>query len=255
MFFDIDDVRLNAKLELPDNEAEKSPLMIISHGFTGHMEERHILAAADTVRSLGFAVLRVELYGHGRSGGSFHDHDIRKWVDELTAIIDRTRRLDFVSEIWLCGHSQGGLAVMLAAVERKDSVKGLIPLSPAWTIPAGARQGDILGMRFDPAQIPDEVPLGDGVNISGNYLRIAQAIDAEAAIRAYAGPVLIVHGTADETVPYACSEQAAALYKHCTLVPVEGDTPCFDRHLEKMCAAVRDWLEARDRDSAGASGL
>ena len=255
MFFDIDDVRLNAKLELPDNEAEKSPLMIISHGFTGHMEERHILAAADTVRSLGFAVLRVELYGHGRSGGSFHDHDIRKWVDELTAIIDRTRRLDFVSEIWLCGHSQGGLAVMLAAVERKDAVAGLIPLSPAWVIPAMTRMGNMLGQPFDPDNIPEEVPLGSGVSLSGNYFRVAQSIEVEPAIRAYEGPVLIVHGTADETIPYSFAEQAAALYKHCTLVPVEGDTHCFDRHLEKMCAAVRDWLEARDRDSAGASGL
>ena len=70
MFFDIDGVRLNAKLEFPDNEAERSPLLILVHGFTGHMEERHILAVADTVRALGFAVLRVELYGHGHSGES-----------------------------------------------------------------------------------------------------------------------------------------------------------------------------------------
>ena len=55
MFFDMDGVRLNAKLELPDNEEEKSPLMILSHGFTGHMEERHILAVSETVRALGFA--------------------------------------------------------------------------------------------------------------------------------------------------------------------------------------------------------
>ena len=245
MYFDVDGVRLNAKMEFPAQDAERSPLMIISHGFTGHMEERHILAAAETARALGFVTLRVELYGHGHSGGSFHDHDIRKWVDELTAIIDRTRQLDFVSEIWLCGHSQGGLAVMLAAAERKELVKGLIPLSPAWVIPAGARMGDILGMRFDPRSIPDEIPLGGGVSLGGNYLRVAQSIDAEAAIRAYKGPVLIVHGTADASIPYPFSQQAAALYENCSLVPVEGDTHCFDRHLEQMTAAMEDWLSAR----------
>ena len=245
MFFEVDGIRLNAKLELPDNEEEKSPLAIISHGFTGNMEERHILAAAACFRDLGFATLRVELYGHGQSGGSFHDHDIRKWVSELVQIIDRMRRLDFVSEIWLCGHSQGGLAVMLAAAERRELVKGLVPLSPGWTIPAGARSGDLLGTPFDPANIPDEIPLGGGVTLGGNYLRVAQSIDVEAAIRAYSGPVLIIHGTADETIPYACSEQAAALYRHCTLVPVAGDTHCFDRHLDEMCAALRDWLSER----------
>ena len=247
MFFDIDGVRLNAKLEFPDNEAEQSPLLILVHGFTGHMEERHILAVADTVRSLGFAVLRVELYGHGHSGGSFFDHDLGKWVSELTQIIDRMQKLDFVSELWLCGHSQGGLAVMLAAAERKDAVKGLIPLSPAWTIPAGARMGNLLGAPFDPANVPAVIPVKEGLTLSGNYVRVAQTVDAEAAIRAYPGPVLIVHGTADETVPFACSQQAAALYQNCTLVPVEGDTHCFDRHLEEMTAAVRAWLAEQTR--------
>ena len=255
MFFDVGGVRLNAKLETPDNEEEKSPLLILTHGFTGHMEEPHILGAAKAAREAGYAVLRVELYGHGRSGGSFRDHNIRIWVEELTAIIDRMRRLDFVSKIYLSGHSQGGLAVMLAAAERKDAVAGLIPLSPAWIIPAAARSGNLLGVPFDPDKIPDEIPLGDGLNLGGDYVRVAQGIEVEPAIRAYEGPVLIIHGTADETIPYAFAEQAAALYKDCTLVPVEGDTHCFDRHLEKMCTAVRDWLEARDQDSAGASKL
>lgn len=247
MFFDIDGVRLNAKLEFPDNEAEQSPLLILVHGFTGHMEERHILAVTDTVRSLGFAVLRVELYGHGHSGGSFFDHDLGKWVSELTQIIDRMQKLDFVSELWLCGHSQGGLAVMLAAAERKEAVKGLIPLSPAWTIPAGARMGMLLGVPFDPANVPAVISVKEGLTLSGNYIRVAQTVDAEAAIRAYPGPVLIVHGTADETIPFACSRQAAALYRNCTLVPVEGDTHCFDRHLEEMTAAVRAWLAEQTR--------
>lgn len=247
MFFDIDGVRLNAKLEFPDNEAEQSPLLILVHGFTGHMEERHILAVADTVRSLGFAVLRVELYGHGHSGGSFFDHDLGKWVSELTQIIDRMQKLDFVSELWLCGHSQGGLAVMLAAAERKDAVKGLIPLSPGWTIPAGARLGNLLGAPFDPANVPAVIPVKEGLTLSGNYVRVAQTVDAEAAIRAYPGPVLIVHGTADETIPFVSSQQAAALYQNCTLVPVEGDTHCFDRHLEEMTAAVRAWLAEQTR--------
>jgi hypothetical protein len=247
MFFDIDGIRLNAKLELPDTEEEKSPLLILSHGFTGHMEERHILGAAAAARSAGFAVLRVELYGHGHSGGAFRDHTVRIWVDELVQIVDRMGRLDFVSSIYLCGHSQGGLAVMLAAAERRNAVAGLIPLSPAWMVPGEARKGRLLGLPFDPENIPDELPLGNGATLSGNYLRVIRTIEVEPAIRAYRGPVLIVHGTADATVPYRYAEEAAALYENCTLVPVEGDTHCFDRHLEQMTAAVHTWLAAQRR--------
>ena len=242
MFFDIDGVKLNAKLSFPDTEEEKQPLLILCHGFTGHMEERHILAVADTALACGFSVLRVELYGHGHSGGSFHDHTVRIWVEELVGIIDRVRKLDFVSKLYLCGHSQGGLAVMLAAAERRDVIAGLIPLSPAWMIPDWAREGNVLGMVFDPEHIPDEVPLGEGVTIGGGYLRAAQAIDARAAIRAFGGPVLIVHGTADLTIPFSSAREAASLYQNCTLVPVEDDTHCFDRHLEEMTKAVHDWL-------------
>ena len=245
MFFEIDGVRLNAKLELPDSEEEKSPLLILCHGFTGHMEEPHILGAAGAARAAGYAVLRVELYGHGHSGGSFRDHNIRIWVEELVQIIDRMRRLDFVSRIYLSGHSQGGLAVMLAAAERKDAVAGLIPLSPAWMIPGASRLGNMLGHPFDPDNIPEEIPLENGLILGGGYVRVAQSIEVEPAILAYEGPVLIVHGTADETVPYPFAEQAAALYKHCTLVPIEGDTHCFDLHLEAMTKAVQDWLAAR----------
>lgn len=242
MYLQHEGIRLHAKLELQDNEAEKQPLVILVHGFTGHMEERHILAVARTLQEIGYGVLRLELYGHGQSGGSFYDHDIKKWVAELVCAIDAMKQLDFVSELYLCGHSQGGLAVMLAAAQRPEAVKALIPLSPAWMIPQGARAGNILGMQFDPAQIPEEIPLGNGVSLSGNYLRVAQSIDVEAAIQAYRGPVLIVHGTADETVPFPFSQQAASIYENCTLVPVEGDTHCFDRHLEQMTKAVHDWL-------------
>ena len=43
----------------------------------------------EAARAAGYAVLRVELYGHGHSGGSFHDHNVRIWVDELVQIVDR----------------------------------------------------------------------------------------------------------------------------------------------------------------------
>ncbi len=238
-------IRLHAKLELPESEAERHPLVIVVHGFTGHMEEPHILAVSRMMNRIGFATLRLELYGHGQSGGSFRDHDLNKWTQEIVSVIDRMKQLDFVSKLYLCGHSQGGLAILLAAAQRPRDLAGLIPLSPAWKIPNWAREGEVLRMRFDPSSIPQEISLGEGLCLGGNYLRVAQSIDAEAALKSYDGPVLIVHGTADATVPYACSQEAAALMKNCSLIPVEGDTHCFDLHPEQMVRAVEEWLLRR----------
>ena len=54
-----DGIRLNAILDRPENSPEKQPLLVIIHGFTGHVMERHILAFAKTANDLGIATLRV----------------------------------------------------------------------------------------------------------------------------------------------------------------------------------------------------
>lgn len=237
-------VLLDCILERPAEAANKQPLAVILHGFTGNKDERHILAVCQTLRECGFATLRLDLYGHGRSGGAFRDHTIAKWVSNAVTAIDYAAGLDFVSELWLGGHSQGGLTAMLAGAERRERVAGLILLSPAYLIPEGARRGSLLGGVFDPNCIPDVIPLGKNLVLDGGYVRSAQTIDAEAAIRSFAGPVLLIHGTADATVPFQWSEQAAAFYRNCTFVPIEGDTHCYDRHLDQVTDAVRSYFRS-----------
>ena len=48
MYIPDDGIRLNLKLDRPEGQA-KCPLVIVIHGFTGHMEERHIVAVAETM--------------------------------------------------------------------------------------------------------------------------------------------------------------------------------------------------------------
>jgi hypothetical protein len=72
-YIDKDGFRLHAKLDFPegnfDEKQDKIPLVIVVHGLTGHMEERHIIAVAKAANEAGYAALRVELYGHGKSNG------------------------------------------------------------------------------------------------------------------------------------------------------------------------------------------
>ena len=266
-FFIADDgIRLHLKLDFPrenggesigkgrgafsaqTEEAEKLPLMILVHGFTGDMEERHITAVQRTANEEGFAVLRAEMYGHGRSGGEFRDHTLMKWIGNILTVIDYARTLDFVSDIYLCGHSQGGLLTMLAAAMERDRLKAILPLSPASMIPERARRGELLGVAFDPGNIPAELDAGKSLTIGENYIRAAQLIDVDLAIARYDGPVLIVHGTGDQSVPYHYSEEAAAKYAHARLVPIPGDTHCYDLHLDQVTEAVGAFLwEMKDR--------
>ena len=54
-----DGIRLNASLEKPD--ADRCPLVIIIHGFTGHMEEDHLTAVSRMLNKNGYATLRVDM--------------------------------------------------------------------------------------------------------------------------------------------------------------------------------------------------
>lgn len=236
-FIDSDGTRLHAKLDRPEG-AEKGPLCILIHGFTGHMEEDHIKAAQKAMNNAGVSVLRVEMYGHGGSGGEFKDHTLYKWVTNALAAVKYAKSLDFVTDLYLSGHSQGGLLTMLVGGMCPDDFKALLPLSPAWMIPEIAREGNVLGTSFDPKHIPDMITSGSW-ELSGDYIRVAQTIHVEDEIERFEGPVLIIHGDADETVPFSYAEKAAKLYKNAELVPIHGDDHCFTKHLNEMADAVR----------------
>ena len=195
--------------------------------------------------TIGFATLRVDMYGHGGSGGEFRKHTLYKWLTNAMTVIDYARTLDFVTELYLCGHSQGGLTVMLAAALKHEAISGIIPMSPAIPIPECARRGILLGGFFDPSHIPEEITSPRGWVLDGNYVRVAQTIHVEEAIDRYDGPVLLVHGGADETIPAQCSLDAAKRYKNAELAVIPGDTHCYDDHLDEAVEAVRRWMAER----------
>ena len=243
MFILDDGIKLDYKVDKPANIGDKMPLAIVIHGFTGNKEEKHIVAVSKTLNKIGFATLRVDMYGHGSSEGSFYNHTLFKWLANAITVIDYARNLEWVSDLYLCGHSQGGLTVMLAAAMKHDVIKGIIPMSPAIMIPEQARKGIILGTTFDPIRIPERISsLDHRWELSGNYIRVAQMIHVEDAYKGYDGPALLIHGDADESVPVSCSIEAQKAYKNASLSVIKGDTHCYDFHLEDVVSAVRSWM-------------
>lgn len=226
-------VPLHAKLDRPEG-LERCPLCIVIHGLTGNMEERQIVAVSRAINELGIATLRVELYGHGQSGGDFEFHTIEKWLHNIDTVTDYAKSLDFVTKLYLCGHSQGGLAVILAAGRRPDDYDALIPLSPAIMIPRLAKE-------FPDDEVPEAFYFHD-LRIDREYILANRAQDVDAAIRAYKGPVLLVQGTADTTVVPQDAIDAAEAYDNATLAVIEGDTHCYDYHLDEVTAAVKAFV-------------
>ena len=239
-----DGIKLHAKLDFPDGKSDKDklPLMLLFHGFTGHMDEAHLCVARDAALSEGIAVLRIDSYGHGKSDGAFEDHTLYKWITGGLKAIEYAKSLEFVTDMYICGHSQGGLLVVLLAGMCPDTFKALIPMAPALMIPDGARKGELIGISFDPNAIPDVLVGFNGLRLKGDYVRVAQTIHVEDEIDRFKGPVCIIHGDADEAVPYECGKEAAGRYKNCVLETIKGATHCYEGHFEEVSFALRNFL-------------
>ena len=109
------ETELKAVLEEPAHAGgEKLPLVILLHGLTSAMNRPHTLKTAQAMRDAGYATLRFDLYGHGESGGAFRDHTLYRWISNTLSVIRWAREQGY-EELWLSGHSQGGLTAALAA--------------------------------------------------------------------------------------------------------------------------------------------
>ena len=239
-YINSDGIRLHAKLDRPD-DTSKGPLCILVHGFTGHMEEEHIITVQKAMNEAGVSVLRAEMYGHGKSDGEFREHTLYKWVTNALAVVGYAKKLGFVTELYMCGHSQGGLLTMLTGAMCADDFKAIVPLSPAWMIPENAREGIVLGNKFDSEHIPEKLA-SESWEISGDYIRTAQTIHAEESIARFKKKVLIVHGDEDDIVPFSYAEKAAELYNDAELAAIHGADHCFTGHLDELADIISSFF-------------
>ena len=237
-----DQIPLDISLEFPKEKKESYPLFILMHGFCGNKEEALISGMARMMREEGFATLRPDLYGHGKSGGDFRELTVFKWISDALFLIDYARSREEFSRLYLGGHSLGGLTAVMAAAMEKDRVAGVLGLAPALSMPERARKGILMGGRFDPDRVPEKFIIWERV-LSGNYVRVAQSLYPEQYLKAFSGPLLFVHGEEDEIVPL---ESSRSMLQHCEkgeLAVVPGANHDFEQHLAEAVAAARPWVK------------
>lgn len=241
LFINCDGLKVHAKIEFPEIQLEKMPVLVLIPGFTGHIEEDHIIGVSDAAKEAGFVVLRAELYGHGKSDGDFYDHTILLWLQESIRVINYAASLPYAEKIILAGHSQGGLLSVLAAGVMSDKISALLPLSPAVSIPEDAKKGSMLGNDFDVNNLPEFIQ-SDSWKVSSNYIRVARMLPVEDTINAFKKPVLIIHGTKDEAVPYKYGKELTEKYSDANLISIENADHCYNGHLDEVKAAVKEFL-------------
>jgi pimeloyl-ACP methyl ester carboxylesterase len=194
--------------------ASSNTTLIILHGWGGNAEL--MMPLAIPFRRAGLNVLLFDARNHGSSDGhSFSS--MPKFAEDLGMVIDWLKREHggIAEKVVLLGHSVGAGAVLLAASRRAD-IAAAISVSafahPEWM------------MRRYLKRLPK--PLVAGILYYVQWVighRFAQIAPLETVCHVTC-PVLLVHGTADSTVPV---EDSRAIIGNCdmphlTLLEIEG---------------------------------
>ena len=167
------------------------------------------------LRTLGVGVLAVEYPGDGIAGGTPSEQGAYEAAETALRWLRSEQGIDR-DHVVLLGQSLGtGVATEMA---RRGAGARLILISPFTSVPDMARRR----IPFFPASFVrhrfENKEKAAGINL----------------------PVLIIHGTEDEVVPFSMGERLASLFPHAQLAPVQGGQ--HNDLLTVHALAVRDAL-------------
>lgn len=124
----------------------------------------------------------------------------------------------------------------MPALARKLADAGIAPGS---VVKDACQAGKFFNARFDPADPPEFVRCLVFMKLGREYLLTTQQLDIYGTAAAYQGPVLLLHGSRDGTVPMWCSEKFLEAYgNHATLQVVEGENHTITRHRKEVVAST-----------------
>ena len=218
---------LDATLWLPKSIAKAG--LIFCHGWGGGSQYDDLL---ETLADNGYFALRFQQRGYGNSTAQ---SDLGLWVEDMAACASVLAAV--TNKIWAAGQSTGGTMSLIAAATQ-PCFAGAVSLAPFCTLDRilidNPNAKSILESRFGPLQEKDH-----------------RAADALSLTRGMKKPVLLIHGTADRTVPIAHGKQLAeSIGETVTFFPVEGG----DHHLRSVnrrlvIETILAWLNAQDSHS------
>src|SRR5271169_5125313 len=189
-------------LHLPEGLG-RFPAALLLHGFTGTKVEPHrmFVKISRTLAEHGIASLRFDFRGSGDSAGDFEDMTIRsETVDSLEAIrfLARHKRVNS-RRVALIGLSMGGAVAAHVVAREKHRIKSLVLLAPV------AEGEGILDELSTPEAVSSLAETGitehDGKLIGVAFIRQFAELRPLREVVKSSCPVLIVHGSKDQTVP------------------------------------------------------
>lgn len=218
-----DGLVLHGKLE---KKAEgKAPVVIMFHGFGGDIDDRPnsvYQMLSDKLNDRGVATIRFDFNGHGKSGGNFTDMNLFNELCDAIAIIEYVKELQWVEEIYILGHSQGGVVGGMLAGYYADVVSKLVLLAPAASLKTDAQNGICMRAIYDANNTPKSVNVDGKHKVGGHFFRIAKTLPIHEVTAQFNKDTLIVLGDRDYVINAGEAMKYKRKMKKCQIEVMEG---------------------------------
>jgi pimeloyl-ACP methyl ester carboxylesterase len=182
----------------------RSPTILFLPGYMSDMEGSKACAVDAWAAREGRAMLRFDYGGCGASEGGFEGQSLADWLGDALYMIDRVAE----GPVLLVGSSMGGWLMLLAALARPERVAGLVGMAAApdftsWGF-TDAQKRTIRGE----GRLVEPSPYGEAPYVTTRRFwesgEASKLLDGPIAIDC---PVRLLHGMADEDVPWRLSLQ------------------------------------------------
>jgi dipeptidyl aminopeptidase/acylaminoacyl peptidase len=227
-----------------NQDSEAKPIVIFSHGFKGFKDWGHFNSVAEQFAEAGFVFIKFNFSHNGTTPGDpLHFSDLEAFgnnnytieLDDLKKVIDWSLSAEALkhevdpNKLYLLGHSRGGGITLLKAGE-DQRVKKVVTWAAVSdlmrnkqrTIETWKRDGVVYAKN---ARTKQSMPLY--YQFYENQVANKERLNIHHALKRFEIPLLVIHGTSDEAVPFHDAEDIVKSAKHGRLVKLEGADHTF----------------------------
>jgi fermentation-respiration switch protein FrsA (DUF1100 family) len=224
-----------------DPTLDKARAAMLVPGWGGYKFEEHLLQTIPVYHGAGYGVLLLDLRAQGESGGARRTLGYREVRDVRGALAWLHQQGYEAENIVLHGWSMGGATALRAAPGTgvaaviEEAGYGNLPLLLRGKLPEFVRFGGLLepaillvGRLFPDFDYREVMPKRDAAKLSGEGV-----------------PLLIIHSTDDEVVPYEQAKILAASYPEASMWTLEGYEHVGAYAHPEYTRRLRGFLDAR----------
>jgi len=226
---------------------QKKPVIIFSHGFAGFKDWGAFNLMADAFAEAGFVFVKHNFSHDGTTVDhptefvdeeAFGNNNFSKELDDLGVVIDWVCSDAFpvdknevdIDQLYLIGHSRGGGIIILKAGEDRR-VKKISPWNSINEIGRYWKKEEMEKIKTDGviyvtnSRTKQSLPIY--WQMYEDYFAHLSRLYIPDVVKRLTIPMLIVHGTKDETVPFSAAEEMKSWNANAQLVAIEGANHVF----------------------------